>query len=101
MDSQGESNFSLQSVLKMVASAILADVEPVRLARRKQFPLGINLVKSGVSTMRTVFSGRQDADLYGRRDARRYSFRPALSIWPSALLHFRLVLSTLKKCMPA
>jgi hypothetical protein len=90
----------------MVASAILADVEPVRPARRKQRLLAINLVKSGVSGRRTVFSGRpvlsilrssataedgrsktaeggQDAGLYGRRDARRYIFRPALKPSPS------------------
>jgi hypothetical protein len=64
----------------MVPSAILADVEPVRPARRKQRLLAINLVKSGVSGRRTVFSGRQDADLYGRRDARRYIFRQALRL---------------------
>jgi hypothetical protein len=46
---------------KMVASAILADVEPVRPARR------------------TVFSGRQDAGLHGRQDARRHMVRQPLS----------------------
>jgi hypothetical protein len=64
----------------MVALAILADVEPVRPARRKKRNLAINLVKMSVSAQRTVFPGRQDAGLYGRRDARRYIFRLALGI---------------------
>jgi hypothetical protein len=63
----------------MVASAILADVEPVRPARRKQRLLAINLLTSGVSGKRTVLSGRQDAGLYGRRDARRYIFSQPFS----------------------
>jgi hypothetical protein len=64
----------------MVALAILADVEPVRPARRKKRNLAINLVKMSVSAQRTVFPGRQDAGLYGRRDARRYIFRLPLGI---------------------
>jgi hypothetical protein len=59
----------------MVVSVILADVEPARPARRQKPRPAANPVKSGVSTMRTVLSGRQDAALYGRRDARRYIFR--------------------------
>ena len=62
----------------MVALAILADVEPVRPARRKKRNLAINLVKMSVSARQTVFSGRQDAALYGRRDARRYRARALL-----------------------
>jgi hypothetical protein len=42
-------HYPLRACLKVVASAILADVEPVRLARRKQRLLAINLAKSGVS----------------------------------------------------
>jgi hypothetical protein len=66
----------------MVASAILADVEPVRPARRKKRNLAINLVKMSVSAQRTVFPGRQDAGLYGRRDARRYNSGCLLGFLP-------------------
>jgi len=64
----------------MVASAILADVELVRPTRRKKRNLAINLVKMSISAQRTVFPGRQDAGLYGRRDARRYIFKLPLGI---------------------
>ena len=59
----------------MVASASLADVEPARPARRQKRRRANGREKWGAVTMRTVLSGRQDADLYGRRDARRYIFR--------------------------
>jgi hypothetical protein len=68
----------------MVALAILADIEPVRPTRRKKHNLAINLVKMSVSAWRTVFSGRQDAGLYGKRGTRRYIFRQPLSITMSA-----------------
>jgi hypothetical protein len=61
----------------MVALAIWADGEPVRPARRKQRNLAINLVKMSVSAWRMVFPGRQDAGLYGRRDARLLHFQTA------------------------
>ena len=69
----------IRACLKRVALAILADVEPVRPARRKKRNLAINLVKMSVSARQTVFPGRQDAGLYGRRDARRYVFSAALT----------------------
>jgi hypothetical protein len=62
----------------MVASASLADLEPMRPARRKKRRRAIHLVNPAVSADQTVFSGRQDAGLYGRRDARRYPFKLAL-----------------------
>jgi len=64
----------------MVASAILADVEPARPARRKKRRRAIHLVKPAVSAERTVFPDGKMPDLYGRRDARRYLFRQALRI---------------------
>jgi hypothetical protein len=63
----------------MVASASLADVEPVRPARRQKRRRAIRLVKAAVSADQTVFSARQDGDLYGRRHACHYLFRQTLS----------------------
>jgi hypothetical protein len=64
--------FRLRACLKIVVSAILADVEPWLPARRKTCGHGNGLVKYIARVRRMVFSGRQDAALYGRRDARRY-----------------------------
>jgi len=72
--------FLLTGCLKIVVSAILADVEPRRPARRKKRRPAVNLVSISIaSARRAILSGRQDAGLYGRRDARRYIFRHALS----------------------
>jgi hypothetical protein len=66
----------LRACLKMVASAILADVEPVRPARRKQRLLAINLVKSGVSGRRTVFpDGKMPTSTAGGTPAATFSDR--------------------------
>ena len=64
--------------LKMVASAILADVDLARPARRKKASSGSPLGKMDRFRKRTVFSGRQDAGLYGSRDACRYIFEQTM-----------------------
>jgi hypothetical protein len=69
----------LRACLKMAASASLADVKSVRPARRQKRRRAVRLAKPAVSADQTVFSARQDAGLYGRRDARRYPFKQTLS----------------------
>jgi hypothetical protein len=84
----------LRTCLTMVASAILADVEPVHPARRKKRNPALNLVNMSVSAQRTFFTGRQDAGLYGRRDARRYIFRSPLTVSPPLQLGLSLTQSS-------
>ncbi len=57
---------SLRAGLKKVASAILADVELRLSAQRNQRGSKGGLIQSGCSPAADVFSGRQDAALYGR-----------------------------------
>ncbi len=69
-----------KACLKNVASAILADVEPGFQ------PGGRDLGAATDAIIPTVlpdgrFSGRQDAALYGRPEARRYIFRLAITAW--------------------
>jgi hypothetical protein len=58
----------------MLEAAILADVKPVRPARRKQRLLAINPAKSGVSAKRMVFpDGKMPTSTAGGTPAATFS----------------------------
>src|SRR5882757_5215931 len=67
-----ELKMTFRAGLKIVASAILADVEPWLPARRNGRRPPTNCRRIRALPERECFSGRQDAALYGRRDACRY-----------------------------
>ena len=71
---------SLRAGLKNVASAILADVELRLPARRNRRGGQDGLIQSGCSPAADVFSGRQDAALYGRPGGPPLLFRLTLSL---------------------
>ena len=65
--------------LKKVASAILADVEPGFPARRMGRGSGETSGDALSFCLKKACSGRLEAALYGRQDARRYLFRHSLN----------------------
>jgi len=73
---------------KIVASAILADVEPWLPARRNRVATGKTTFKSGRFILRTLFPGGKMPPSTAGRDACRYIFREPLKLAALAAVFF-------------